>query len=126
MVQALRAGSTGSDDAVARCNPAAGDASGWSLAALATTAGARLSLDAKIAALAALTALPPRTPVATVAYASSGRLLVIADDANMATQALLGMAQSLTVALLWTATTAAPKVDDAEIVSGHEIEQIDH
>lgn len=118
MVQALRAGSTGSDDAAARCNPAAGDASGWSLAALATTAGARLSLDAKIAALAALTALPPRTPVATVAYASSGRLLVIADDANMATQALLGMAQSLTVALLWTATTAAPKVDDAEIVSG--------
>ena len=80
--------------------------------------GTRIALDAKIAALFALGALPPLAPVASVAYESSGRLLVIADSAARVAQAIEGLDAALTIAVLWTGALPAPAVSETEIVTG--------
>lgn len=77
-----------------------------------------LTLDAKIAALSALAELAPFEPVASVAYRSSGRLLVIADDAVRAREAIAALVDPLTVAVLWASPLPAPAFDDAEVVTG--------
>ena len=93
------------------------EAQGWSVSSPAN-AQSRISLDAKIAALLALGELPPLAPVASVAYESSGRLLVIADSAARLAQALEGLDAALTIAVLWTGAVPAPVVTETEIVVG--------
>ena len=66
----------------------------------------------------ALGALPPLAPVASVAYESSGRLLVIADSAARVAQAIEGLDAALTIAVLWTGALPAPPVSETEIVTG--------
>ena len=80
--------------------------------------GTRIALDAKIAALFALGALPPLAPVASVAYESSGRLLVIADSAARVAQAIEGLDAALTIAVLWVGALPAPAMSETEIVTG--------
>ncbi len=94
------------------------DAQGWSVSSLSANSQSRVSLDAKIAALLALGELPPLAPVASVAYASSGRLLVIADSAARVAQAIEGLDAALTIAVLWTGAVPAPVVAETEIVIG--------
>ena len=94
------------------------DAQGWSVSSLSANSQSRISLDAKIAALLALGELPPLAPVASVAYASSGRLLVIADSAARVAQAIEGLDAALTIAVLWTGAVPAPVVAETEIVIG--------
>ena len=93
------------------------EAQGWSVS-LSANAQSRISLDAKIAALLALSELPPLAPVASVAYESSGRLLVITDNAARLAQALEGLDAALTVAVLWTGALPVPVVAETEIVNG--------
>ena len=94
------------------------EAQGWSVSSLSANSQSRISLDAKIAALLALDELPPLAPVASVAYASSGRLLVIADSAARVAQAIEGLDAALTIAVLWTGAVPAPVVAETEIVIG--------
>ncbi len=94
------------------------EANGWSVPDQPINSQSRISLDAKIAALMALGALPPFAPVASVSYQSSGRLLVIADDAGRATAAIAGLDATLTMAVLWTSSAPAPKSAETEIVTG--------
>ena len=94
------------------------DAQGWSVLSLSANSQSRISLDAKIAALLALGELPPLAPVASVAYASNGRLLVIADSAARVAQAIEGLDAALTIAVLWTGAVPAPVVAETEIVIG--------
>ncbi len=97
---------------------------GWSVpnaSADASSRSSQVSLDAKIAALAALDALAeqsPFEPVASVAYQSAGRLLIIADDVVHTIQATEALTEPLTVAVLWTSKAPAPEFGDAEIVPG--------
>ena len=76
----------------------------------------RISLDAKIAALTALAALPPFAPVASVGYVSGGNLLVLADSAR-GPQAIEALADKLPLAMLWTGSDPPPAVEGAEIVN---------
>ena len=94
------------------------EANGWSVPDQPVNSQSRISLDAKIAALMALGALPPFAPVASVSYQSSGRLLVIADDIGRATAAIAGLDATLTMAVLWTSSAPAPKSAETEIVTG--------
>lgn len=94
------------------------EANGWSFPDQPVNSQSCISLDAKIAALVALGGLPPLTPVASVSYQSTGRLLVIADDANRATAAIAGLDATLTMAVLWTGAEPAPKSAETEIVTG--------
>jgi ferredoxin len=94
------------------------EANGWSMPDQPAGSVSRISLDAKIAALEALGTLPPLTPVASVAYNSSGRLLVIADSAPRIAQAVEGLDATLTIAVLWTGASPAPVVAETEIVTG--------
>ena len=91
---------------------------GWSVPASPDSSPSPFSLDAKIAALTALDALSPFEPVASVAYQSAGRLLVIADDVKNARRAVEALDDTLTVAVLWTSRSPAPVFGDAEIVPG--------
>lgn len=94
------------------------EANGWSVPDQPVNSQSRISLDAKIAALMALGALPPFAPVASVSYQSSGRLLIIADDIGRATAAIAGLDATLTMAVLWTSSAPAPKSAETEIVTG--------
>ena len=94
------------------------EAHGWSLLDQSTNSHSRISLDAKVAALLALDALPAVAPVASVAYESSGRLLVIADSAARAAQAMEGLDAQLTIAVLWTGAAPMPVIAETEIVAG--------
>ncbi len=94
------------------------EANGWTIPHKTTCSRSAFSLDAKIAALVAIGQLPPLTPVASVSYESIGRLLVIADSAARASQALEGLAETLTIAVLWTGALPAPVVAGTEIVTG--------
>ncbi len=76
------------------------------------------TLASKLAAMAALEALPPFAPVPSVSYQSQGRLLIIADSAPRLQQALEALAEDLTTAVLWTALEPAPALDAFEIVPG--------
>ena len=77
-----------------------------------------VSTNAKNAAMQAFAQLPPLSPVASVSYASNGRLLVIADETCHLAQAIEGLDDQLTIAVLWTGTTPPPIVDETEIVAG--------
>ena len=93
------------------------EAHGWSVPQQITTPS-HISLKAKVAALAAIGQLPPLTPVASVSYESIGRLLIIADSAPRAAQAIEGLDETLTIAVLWTGTLPAPVIAETEIVIG--------
>lgn len=78
-------------------------------------------IAANDAALAALAALPPFEPVASVGYVSQGRLLILADDssATLTAQAMSALQQSLSVAVLWRGKDVpAFNADDVEIKRG--------
>jgi ferredoxin len=94
------------------------EANGWTVLNHSADSCARVSLDGKIAALLALDGLPPLTPVASVSYESRGRLLVIADSAARAMQAIEGLNAALAIAVLWTGAGDAPVIAEAEIVPG--------
>ena len=94
------------------------EASGWTVPHDSASGQSRISLDAKISALVALGQMPPLSPVACVAYESSGRLLVIADSVARLSQAAEGLGEPLTIAVLWTGASAAPVVAEMEIVAG--------
>ena len=94
------------------------EANGWSVPDQPLNSRSRISLDAKIAALLALGELPPLTPVASVSYESIGRLLVIADSAPRAAQAIEGLDETLTITVLWTGALPAPDIAETEIVIG--------
>ncbi len=93
--------------------PLTSEAFGWSR----TAPVANVSLDGKIAALAALDALAPFEPVAGVDYVSQGRLLVIADSAQVVS-AVDRLGEQLSLAVLWTGTASAPKIDGVEVLAG--------
>jgi ferredoxin len=84
------------------------------------------TFGAKLAAMNALAALPPFEPVASVAYQSQGRLLIIADDAaalssaisNFAASSAADSSSTLSLAVLWTGATPAPTFENVEVVSG--------
>ena len=94
------------------------EASGWTVSRDSASGQPHISLDAKIAALAALGQMAPFVPVASVAYESSGRLLIIADNTARITQVIETLESQLTVAILWTGASAAPVVAESEIVAG--------
>lgn len=94
------------------------EANGWSVSGQPENSPARISLDAKIAALLAGRALPAPPPVASVSYQSSGRLLILADSAARLAQAVDGLDVQLTIAVLWTGPDPAPVVAETEIVPG--------
>ena len=94
------------------------EASGWTVSRESASGQSRVSLDAKIAALAALGQMAPFVPVASVAYESSGRLLIIADSTVRITPAITALEPRLTVAVLWTGTGDAPVMAESEIVAG--------
>ena len=88
---------------------------GWSIADAPGDVAARFSLDAKIAALAALAELPAFAPVASVDYVSGGNLLVLADSAR-GPQAFEALADKLSLAMLWTGFDPPPSLEGMEIV----------
>ena len=90
---------------------------GWSSAKLDRDQTARISLDAKVAALSALAALPPFAPVPSIDYVSQGNLLVLADSTRSA-QAIDALNGKLSLAMLWTGSDAPPAMQDVEIVHG--------
>ena len=94
------------------------EANGWSVPDQPLNSQSRISLDAKIAALLALGELPPLTPVASVSYESIGRLLVIADSAPRAAQAIEGLDETLAITVLWAGALPAPVIAETEIVIG--------
>jgi ferredoxin len=77
--------------------------------------------EAKLAALVAANELAPFEPVASVAYHSAGRLLVIGGDARVAS-AVKALAGKLSIAVLWTGTGTsarpAPAFVDVEVIAG--------
>ncbi len=73
--------------------------------------------EAKLAALAAANELAPFAPVASVAYHSAGRLLILGGDARV-TAAVKTLAGKLSIAVLWSAPTSAPSFVDIEVVVG--------
>lgn len=104
-------------NAPAGSTPAAGSAhahAGWSRRD-GSDAGV---FPVKLAALAALDALPSFAPVPSVSYQSQGRLLIIADSASRMQQALESLSEDLTTAVLWTATEPPPALEAFEIVPG--------
>lgn len=94
------------------------EANGWSIPDQRLNPTLSIALNAKVAALLAVSELPPSTPVASVAYASSGRLLVIAEEAQHTTRAIAGQDAQLSIAVLWTGVGPAPVEAETEIVSG--------
>ncbi len=94
------------------------EAHGWSVPTHPANPLSQPFIEAKMAALLALGRLPPLAPVASVAYQSNGRLLVIADSPARLSQALEGLAETLTIAVLWTGALPAPVVGATEIVTG--------
>ncbi len=93
------------------------DPQGWTTSRPDGGDAFQFTLNAKIAALAALATLPAAAPIASVDYISQGNLLVLADSARGA-QAIDALEGKLTLAMLWTATEAPPVREDAEIVRG--------
>ena len=86
-------------------------------AALVPATAATISIfEAKMAALVAANDLAPFQPVASVAYRSAGRLLIMGSDIRAAS-AVKALADKLSIALLWTAPTAAPAFVDVEVVA---------
>jgi ferredoxin len=74
-------------------------------------------LDAKMAALRALSAIPPFEPVPSVGYQSQGRVLILAGDTRV-TRAVDVLVDKMPVAVLWTGKGPAPSLPgDVEIVS---------
>lgn len=71
-----------------------------------------------MAALEALSALPPFDPVARVDYRSEGRLLVLADVADTAVRAARALNDDLAVAVLWTGAADWPGPGEVEAVPG--------
>ncbi|HEX4858823.1 MAG TPA: 4Fe-4S binding protein, partial [Usitatibacteraceae bacterium] len=67
--------------------------------------------------MAALSALAPFEPVARVDYVSQGRLLVVADDAMRARQAVADLRASLSCAVLWCGSGTL-QVELADVVAG--------
>jgi ferredoxin len=89
---------------------------GWSRAA----ADATISLDAKIAALAAMDALAPFEPVAGIDYLSQGRLLIVADSARAAA-AVNALGDQLTISVLWTGAQPVPDFGGVEVLAARLI-----
>ena len=97
------------------------EANGFSRPPLASTLtpapAATISMfEAKMAALVAANELAPFQPVASVAYRSAGRLLIMGSDTRAAS-AVKALAGKLSIAFLWTAPTPAPAFVDVEVVA---------
>ncbi|HEX9392452.1 MAG TPA: 4Fe-4S binding protein [Usitatibacteraceae bacterium] len=77
--------------------------------------------EAKLAALVAANEMAPFEPVASVAYHSAGRLLIMGGDARVAS-AVKALAGKLSIAVLWTGTGTgarpAPAFVDIEVIAG--------
>ena len=93
------------------------DRQGWTVSRADAGDAFQLTLNAKIASLAAVSALPAFAPIASVDYISQGNLLVLADSARGA-QAIDALDGRLSLAMLWTAKEVPPVREDAEIVRG--------
>ena len=110
--QATGTVSHGSGDGIA----SSFSATGWSQNPSKDAPRAQAQFDAKIAALAAMAALPAFDPVATIDYVSNGSLLIIADSVR-AQQAHEALAGKLSIGLLWTAAESAPALAGIEITA---------
>ncbi|MBL0123564.1 MAG: 4Fe-4S binding protein [Betaproteobacteria bacterium] len=97
--------------------PAGGNRHGWSVPHFSGNDAARISLDAKIAALFAMAELPSFAPVASVDYVSNGKLLILADSAR-GPQAIEALADKLPLAMLWTGADVPSALPDVEVVCG--------
>jgi ferredoxin len=82
-----------------------------------TNPHAAAAYAAQAHASAALDALAPFEPVARVSYVSHGRLLVIGGDERVA-RACVALAETLSVAVLWTAGSDAPILQHVEVRRG--------
>ena len=71
----------------------------------------------KQAALAALAALSPFEPVASVEYRSAGRLLVVGEGAAV-DQAIAVLGKKLSIAVFWTGVASPPNWPSAEVSRG--------
>ena len=99
------------------------EVNGFSRPPLAMTGAPRATIsifEAKLAALVAASELAPFQPVASVAYRSAGRLLIIGSDARVAA-AIKALVGKLSIAVLWTAAKSAPAFVDVEVVTGQRV-----
>jgi ferredoxin len=71
----------------------------------------------KIAAMAALAALSPFEPVASVSYQSAGRLLIIGND-DRVTEAVTALGGKLSAAVFWVGKSSPPSLPGIEIRLG--------
>lgn len=87
-------------------------AQGWSNSNVSADA-----LAPKLRALAALAALPPFEPVASIDYRSEGRLLVLASDSRVEGVAE-ALATTMSLSVLWQSEDPAPRLANADVVTG--------
>jgi ferredoxin len=71
----------------------------------------------KLAAMAALASLEPFEPVASVAYQSAGRLLVIGGDKRVS-EAVGALGDKLSAAVIWTGKSLPPELQGTEVRLG--------
>jgi ferredoxin len=71
----------------------------------------------KLAAMAALASLEPFEPVASVAYQSAGRLLVIGGDKRVS-EAVGALGDKLSAAVIWTGKAPPPELPGTEVRLG--------
>ncbi|MCA3043989.1 MAG: hypothetical protein ING51_13355, partial [Rhodocyclaceae bacterium] len=76
----------------------------------------------KLAAMAALASLEPFEPVASVAYQSAGRLLVIGGDKRVS-EAVGALGDKLSAAVIWTGKAPPPELPGTEVRLGDRSEE---